>query len=134
MPATILGFGSLAVVVRITRCSILDVIEKDYILTARAKGLRQPKIAFDHILRNALSPIITMIGLEIGYLLGGSIIVESVFAWPGIGRYAAKAILSADYNSIMGITFLGGVIFFLTSSLVDFIVLLVDPRVEGQFS
>ncbi len=130
MPAFVLGLEPLAVFTRITRTSMLEVMREQYVLAARAKGLRRRLVIWKHSFRNALIPVATMTGLMIGYLLGGSILVETVFAWPGVGRYSARAILSADYNAIMGVTLIMALIFMLSNFLTDLIYARLDPRIK----
>src|SRR5262249_20653943 len=111
LPATALGIAVYGIVTRIMRTSALDVLGKDYVRTARAKGLRPARIARRHVVRNALLPVVTLVPLQIGYLLSGAVLVESIFAWPGIGRYTYDAIAATDYNAIMGVTLASAVIY-----------------------
>lgn len=130
LPAIILALEPMAVLARIQRTSLLDVMREQYILAARAKGLNERAVIFRHGLLNALLPVVTMIGLQIGYLLGGSILVESVFAWPGIGRYSARAIVSADYNGVMGVTLTIAAIYMVSNFLTDMVYTRLDPRIR----
>jgi len=130
LPAVTLAFGSLAIVSRMTRSSLLEVLQDDYIRTARAKGLREKAVLTKHALKNALIPVITITGLQFGALLSGAFLVEVIFAWPGIGTYAMKAILFLDYNGIMGVTILTAIAFMLTNLLVDMLYIVVDPRLR----
>lgn len=128
LPAAVLGYGSLAVLTRMVRSSMLEVLAQDYVRTARAKGLRTRFVVIRHALRNALLPATTVMGLQIGALLGGALLVEDVFAWPGIGRYATIATLNLDYNAIMGITLVAAVIYVVVNMLVDILYVVLDPR------
>ncbi len=130
LPALVLGLEPLAVIARIMRTSMLEVMREPYIVTARAKGLREGTVILRHALRNAMIPVVTMIGLQIGYMLGGAVLVESVFAWPGIGRYSARAIVSADYNAVMGVTLVIALIYLVTNVLVDLVYAWIDPRIR----
>ena len=130
LPAFILGLEPMAVIARIMRTAMLEVMREQYVTTARAKGLFERSVILTHALRNALIPVITMIGLQIGYLLGGSLLVESVFAWPGVGRYSAKAIVSADYNAVMAVTLIIATIYLVTNVVVDLIYAWLDPRIR----
>jgi len=130
LPAIVLGLEPLAILARITRTALIEVMREPYIVTARAKGLMEKIIIFRHALRNALLPIVTMIGLLIGYLLGGSVMVETVFTWPGIGRYAARAISSADYNAVMGVTLVISIIYLASNLIIDLVYARLDPRIS----
>jgi len=130
LPAMILGFEPLAVLARISRTSLVEVMGEPYIITARAKGLAEKVVYFIHALRNAMLPVVTMVGLLVGYLLGGAVLVEVVFAWPGMGRYAAKAILASDYNGIMGVTLVIALVYFLVNLIVDLLYARLDPRIS----
>lgn len=130
LPAIILGFEPLAVLARISRTALVEAMREPYITTARSKGLAERVVYFIHALRNALLPIVTMIGLLVGYLLGGAVLVEVVFAWPGMGRYAARAILSSDYNGVMGVTLVIAVVYFFVNLFVDLLYAKLDPRIS----
>jgi ABC-type dipeptide/oligopeptide/nickel transport system permease component len=132
LPSVTLGLGSLGVVSRMTRASLLEVLQEDYIRTARAKGLVEKLVLFRHALANALIPIITIIGLQFGGLLGGAFLVEVIFSWPGIGTYAMKAILFLDYNGIIGVTLLTAIAFMLTNLTVDLLYFVIDPRMRTE--
>jgi peptide/nickel transport system permease protein len=132
LPAVTLSMGSLGVISRMTRASLLDVIPQDYVRTARAKGQFEKVIMRMHVLRNALFPIITIAGLQIGSLLSGAFLVEVIFSWPGLGTYAMKAILFLDYNGIIGVTLLIGLVFMVTNLLVDILYIVIDPRVRAS--
>ncbi|HVA89929.1 MAG TPA: ABC transporter permease [Chloroflexota bacterium] len=132
LPALVLGYGSLAVVTRMVRASMLEVMAQDYIRTARAKGLKKRVVVIRHALRNALLPATTVLGLQIGVLLGGAVLVESIFAWPGIGRYATLAAESLDYNAIMAVTLVAAFIYVLVNLAVDLAYMILDPRVSYE--
>ncbi len=129
MPVAVLAFGSLAVTTRMVRAGMLEVLDQDYIRTARAKGVAQPAVIRTHALKNALLPAVTSIGLQIGLLLSGAFLVEIVFSWPGVGRYAVNAILQIDYNAIMATTLVIAVIFVLLNLVTDILYLFLDPRI-----
>jgi peptide/nickel transport system permease protein len=130
LPAIVLGLEPLAILARISRTSMIEVMREPYIVAARAKGQKEKIVILKHAFRNSLLPIVTMIGLLIGYLLGGSVMVETVFVWPGIGRYAARAISSADYNAVMGVTLVISLIYLLSNLLVDLVYTRLDPRIS----
>ncbi|WP_019643790.1 ABC transporter permease [Novispirillum itersonii] len=130
LPVFTLGLFYMAVYARMTRASILEVRDMDFVKTARAKGLRESRIVFGHILRNAILPVITVAGVQGGHLIGGSILVETVFAWPGIGRLAFDAVLQRDYQVLLGIFFFSSVMVIVFNILTDLIYTLVDPRIE----
>jgi peptide/nickel transport system permease protein len=130
LPAVVLGLEPLAVLARIMRTSMLEVMREQYVTTARAKGLRERIVIGRHAFKNALLPVATMIGLQVGYLLGGSVLIESVFAWPGIGRYSARAIVSADYNAVMAVTIIVAAIYLVTNVVVDLAYAWLDPRIR----
>ncbi|HZS88834.1 MAG TPA: ABC transporter permease [Chloroflexota bacterium] len=130
LPALVLSVGSLAVVTRMMRASVLEVMGRDYIRTARAKGLARSRVVWRHALRNALLPTITVAGLQTGYLLSGAILVEAVFSWSGIGLYAAQSIISSDYNAIMSVTLVIAALFILVNLLVDLLYAVADPRIH----
>lgn len=130
LPAAVLGYGSLAVLTRMVRASMLEVLAQDYVRTARSKGLKQQAVVIRHALRNALLPATTVMGLQIGFLLGGALLVEDVFSWPGIGRYATLATLNLDYNAIMAVTLVAAFIYVIVNLGVDILYLVIDPRVS----
>lgn len=130
LPAVTLSFPALATITRFTRASLLEVLGNDYVRTARAKGLQERGVVVGHALRNAFIPTLTMIGLSFGWSMGGSVLVETVFDWPGIGLYATKSALTLDFMPIMGIALLYGVVFSLINILVDVTYGLLDPRVS----
>jgi peptide/nickel transport system permease protein len=130
LPAVALGSVYTALIARITRASMLEVLQQDYVRTARAKGLGQSNILFVHALKNAAVPIVTVIGIGIALLIGGSIVTESVFAIPGLGRLTIDAILRRDYPVIQGIVLLFSFVYVLVNLLVDVTYTLVDPRIR----
>ena len=130
LPATVLGLFYIALYTRLTRASLLEVGNQDFIRTARAKGVRERRILWVHQLRNALLPIITMAGLQAGHLIGGAVVVETVFAWPGIGRLAFDALLQRDYNLLLGIFFITASMVVLFNLITDLIYGIVDPRID----
>lgn len=132
LPAMVLGLGSVASFMRYTRGSMLDVIRQDYVMVARAKGLNEKAILLTHALRNALIPVITIIGLDIPYLIGGTVIIEFIFAWPGMGTYSLGAITARDYPVIMGVNFMVALVVLLSNLLTDITYALVDPRIRYE--
>jgi peptide/nickel transport system permease protein len=130
LPALTLGMGLAGIVMRITRSSVLDVRREDFVITARAKGLTERNVLLRHALGNALIPVITMVGLELGALLSGSIIVEAVFAWPGVGTLLLQGISARDYPLVTGIVMIYTVGFMLINLLVDVLYAVVDPRIR----
>ena len=128
MPA--LGTISMAVVMRMTRSSMLEVMNEDYVRTARVKGVVPWRVIFKHALRNAMLPTVTVIGLQVGLLMGGAIITETIFSWPGIGLYAYQSVSARDYTSIQGVVLYGALLFVLINRLVDILYAVLDPRVR----
>jgi ABC-type dipeptide/oligopeptide/nickel transport system permease component len=114
------------------RTTMIEVLGQDYIRTARAKGLKRRAVIWRHALRNALLPVITILGLQIGYLLGGAVIVESIFAWPGIGRLTVNAILARDFPLVQGCVLVIATMFALVNLIVDVSYAIIDPRVGNQ--
>ncbi len=129
MPTVVLALNYAAVYVRFMRSAMLEVIRQDYITTALAKGLKESTILFRHALKNAILPVITVVGMSIPRLLGGSIIVESIFAWPGIGRLGYDAVLRRDYPTIMALTMLTATFVMVVNLVVDILYSVVDPRI-----
>lgn len=134
LPAITLGFQSMANIARTTRSSMLEVIRQDYIRTARSKGLSNGVVIRKHAIRNALIPTITVIGLRLGFLLGGSVMTETVFAWPGIGRYMIQSIQGRDIPSVLGCIIIFTMSFSIINLLVDLAYGFVDPRIRSQYS
>jgi peptide/nickel transport system permease protein len=130
LPAVTLATIPLAIIARITRASVLDVIHEDYVRTAESKGLERGTITRRHVLRNALLPVVTIIGLQVGLLLSGAILTESVFAFPGVGSFVASSIAFRDYSVIQGFTLVFAVIYVVINLLVDVTYGLIDPRVR----
>ena len=130
MPALALGTIPMAVVMRMTRSSMLEVMGEDYVRTARAKGVVPWRVVSKHALRNAMLPTITVIGLQVGLLMGGAILTETIFSWPGIGLYAYQSVSSRDYASIQGVVLYGALLFVLINLLVDILYAVLDPRVR----
>jgi len=124
------GLFYMAVYTRLTRASMLEVADQDFVKTARAKGVPEGRILRAHVLRNALLPVITFAGIQAGHLLGGSIVVETVFAWPGIGRLAFDALLARDYNLLLGVFFCTSVMVVVFNIVTDLLYALIDPRIE----
>ncbi len=129
LPAVTLGAFSMARIARLTRSGMLEVLSQEYIRTARAKGVRDLRVILKHALKNAAIPVITVIGLDLGTLLGGAVITETIFAWPGVGRLAVQAIANRDYPVVQAAVFLLASIFVLINFLVDVLYSYVDPRV-----
>ena len=132
LPASVLAFVMLPNLLRFTRSSLLEVLSADYLRTARAKGVRENRVIFRHALRNALVPVMAMVGLLLPALLSGSVIVESVFGLPGMGRLAVDAALGRDYNTVMAVTLVAGAIVILTNLLVDLTYTVIDPRIRRE--
>jgi len=130
MPALALATIPMAVIMRMTRSSMLEVMNEDYVRTARAKGVVPWRVVFKHALRNAMLPTITVIGLQTGLLMGGAIITETIFSWPGIGLYTYNSISSRDYASIQGVVLYAALLFVLVNLLVDILYAVLDPRVR----
>ena len=130
MPALALGTIPMAVLMRMTRSSMLEVMNEDYVRTARAKGVVPWRVIVKHALRNSMLPTITVIGLQVGLLMGGAIITETIFSWPGIGLYAYNSISARDYASIQGVVLYGALLFVLLNLVVDILYAVLDPRVR----
>ena len=132
LPAFTLGVASTAIIARMTRSSMLEVIRLDYVRTARAKGLAERLVVGRHALKNALIPVVTVIGLQMGLLLGGAVLTEIVFAWPGVGRLLVDGILARDYPVIQGVVLVIAAMFILVNLVVDIIYVYLDPRIRYQ--
>jgi peptide/nickel transport system permease protein len=130
LPAIALSTIPLAIVARMTRSSMLEVLRQDYIKTARAKGLSEVKIVLKHALRNGLIPVVTVVGLQFGLLLGGAILTETVFAWPGIGKWLFDGVIKRDYMVIQGGTLLVATIFVFINLIVDVLYAIINPRIS----
>ena len=130
LPAISLGLLASAVIARLTRSNMVEILTTDYIRTARAKGLKDSLVLFKHSLRNALIPVVTIIGIQIGVLLGGTVVIEKVFAWPGLGRLLINAIYSRDYPLIQAIVLYMAAGFVLMNLMVDLLYAYLDPRIR----
>jgi peptide/nickel transport system permease protein len=130
LPSIILGWFTLALIARITRSSMLEVLSQDYIRTARAKGQKERRVILSHALRNALIPLVTLVGLAFAGLMSGAIMTETIFSWPGIGRYAVESAANLDYPAITGTTLLIAVIYMLVNIFVDLLYTFIDPRIR----
>jgi ABC-type dipeptide/oligopeptide/nickel transport system permease component len=131
LPALTLGGVFIAPVARMTRTALLDVLGAEHVRTARAKGLGETAILLRHGLRNALIPVVTLIGLQIGFLLGGAVVTETVFSWPGVGRLAVGAILSSDFPMAQGTIIVLSLGFILVNLVVDVLYVTLDPRLRA---
>jgi len=132
VPACVLGTVPMAIMARMTRSSMLEALNQDYIRTAHAKGLRERAVVLRHALKNALLPVVTVIGLETGFLFSGAILTESIFAWPGIGRWIYESIIYRDYPVIQGMTLIIALIFVVVNLIVDLSYAVIDPRIRYQ--
>jgi peptide/nickel transport system permease protein len=132
LPALTLGYFSTAVLLRMTRSAMLEVLAQDYVRTAKAKGLAQRLVIWRHVLKNAMPPVLTTIGITFGSLLSGAVLTETIFNWPGLGRYATTSVTSLDFPAVMGVTLVAAVVYPLVNTLVDIGYRLVDPRVGVQ--
>ena len=130
LPTITLSLFYLALYTRLMRASMLEQYGQDYVVTARAKGLPERRITFGHVLRNALLPVVTMAGVQVGALIGGSVIVESVFAWPGLGMLAFESLFARDLNLLLGIFLISSVLVVVVNLIVDVIYCFLDPRIE----
>ncbi|GGB55951.1 ABC transporter permease [Tistrella bauzanensis] len=131
LPALTLGLFFMAVYTRMTRASMLEVSRLDFVKTARAKGLKPGVIQRRHVLRNAILPIVTLAGLQAGQMVGGAILTETVFAWPGIGRLMFEALLQRDYNLLLGVFFISAAMVILFNLVTDLVYRIADPRIEA---
>jgi peptide/nickel transport system permease protein len=130
LPSLTLGFGAAAIIARLVRSSMLEVLRQEYMTTARAKGLRSRAVVLRHGLKNALIPVVTIVGLQIGNLLGGAVVIETVFARQGIGRLAIDAILTKDFPVIQGVVLFAAVIYVTVNLIVDLLYSVIDPRIR----
>ncbi|HAS80369.1 MAG TPA: peptide ABC transporter [Fusobacteriaceae bacterium] len=133
LPSITLGTGAAAIITRMTRSSMLEVIRQDYIRTARAKGVSEKKVINKHALKNALIPVITVIGLQFGYLLGGAVLTETVYSWPGVGRMMVEAIRSKDTPVVLAAVLFLATTFSIVNLFVDILYGFIDPRVKSQY-
>ncbi len=132
MPGLALGVNMMGILMRVTRSSVLDITHEDYVTTARAKGLSERVVLWRHVVRNALIPIVTVVGLELGTLLSGSIIVETVFSWPGSGALLISAITSRDYPLITGVVLMYTMAFVIINFTIDVLYAFIDPRIRFE--
>jgi len=132
LPAIALGTIPMATIARVTRSSMLEVLRQDYIRTERAKGLSERLVIYKHAVRNALIPVVTVIGLNFGLLLAGAILTETVFSWPGLGRYVVKAVQMRDYPAVQGCVLFFAFIFVIVNLITDIIYVYIDPRIKYQ--
>ena len=130
LPAISLALFYAAIYTRLMRASMLEVFGQDYVRTAHAKGLADAQVTVRHVLRNALLPLVTMVGVQVGSLLGGSVLVESVFTWPGLGRLAFETVQQRDYNVLLGILFMSSLLVIAVNLVVDLFYAVLDPRIE----
>jgi peptide/nickel transport system permease protein len=130
LPALALGVPNSALIIRFVRGSMLDVIAQDYVRTARAKGLAERAVIFRHAMRNALVPILTVVGLTFAALMGGAVVTETVFSIPGVGQLVVSSVLRRDYPMIQGVTLVVAASYVLINLLVDILYVAVDPRVK----
>ena len=130
LPSVTLALAPLAMIARLTRSSVLEVMKLDYVTVARSKGLREGAVLVKHVLRNALIPVVTFVGLQFGALLGGAVVTESIFAWPGVGRFLLSSIQGRDYPAIQGTILMIAVIFVFVNIIVDYLYGVLDPRIR----
>jgi peptide/nickel transport system permease protein len=130
LPAVVLGWNSAAIITRMTRSSLLEVLGHDYVRTARAKGLHERRVILAHALRNALIPTVTVIGLAYGGLLQGAVLTETIFSWPGIGRYATLSVTNVDVPAVMGVTLVAALVYSAVNLIVDLLYAYLDPRIR----
>jgi peptide/nickel transport system permease protein len=130
LPAITLGVAGAAVISRMVRSSMLEVMRQDYVRTGRAKGLTEARVVFKHVLRNALIPVLTIVGLEFGRLLSGTVVIEVVFARPGIGRLLVDAILKKDFQVVQGVVLVSAIFYLLVNLIVDLSYSFIDPRIR----
>ncbi len=132
LPALTLATTSVAIISRLTRSGMLEVLGREYVVTARAKGLAEALVVGKHALKNALIPVVTVVGLQYGFLLGGAVVTETIFAWPGVGRLAITSILQRDYPVVQGCVLLVAVLFVLINLAVDLLYGWLDPRIRYE--
>lgn len=132
LPILVLGSATLGIVTRMTRSSVLEVLAQDYVRTARSKGLSEKAVLIRHVLKNSLIPTVTVIGLSFGGILAGAVLIESIFTWPGIGRYAYQSSITLDFPAIMGVSILIAIMFSFINLLVDISYAVLDPRLRTQ--
>ena len=132
LPALALGIHQLALIARLTRSSMLEVLKQDYILTARSGGLSQLRVLLGHAFRNALLPVVTITGMQLGFLLSGAVLTETIFSWPGIGRLMYNSLLSRDYPVIMGVFNLISISVVVANLFTDILYAYLDPRIQYE--
>ena len=130
LPALVLGYFSTAMLLRMTRSAMLEMLGQDFVRTARAKGLSERVVMSRHVLKNAFPPILTTIGITFGSLLSGAVLTETVFGWPGLGRYATTSVLNLDLPAVMGVTLVAAIVYPVVNTLVDIGYAVIDPRVR----
>jgi ABC-type dipeptide/oligopeptide/nickel transport system permease component len=130
MPSVALGLSLMAMFARLTRSVMLEVLSLDYIRTARSKGLKERIVISKHAFKNALIPLVTVAGMQFGFLLGGTVIIETVFAWPGVGRLVVQAIFNRDYPLVQAIVLVLAVIFVAVNFIVDMLYMYLDPQIS----
>ena len=133
LPTLTLGCGYAALIARTTRSSVLEVVRQDYIDMARAKGLTENAVIWKHMLKNALIPIVTVVGLNFGTLLGGSVLTESIFSWPGVGRFVVESISYKDTPAVLGSVVTLAILFTLVNLVVDLLYAFLDPRIKSEY-
>lgn len=133
LPVITLGTGCMANITRTTRSSMLEVIRQDYIRTAKAKGVSKNKVINKHALKNALIPVVTVIGLQFGSLLGGAVLTETVFSWPGVGTYLVNSIKAKDTNAVLGCVIIFSICFSIVNLVVDILYAYIDPRIKSKY-
>lgn len=133
LPVITLGTGCMANITRTTRSSMLEVIRQDYIRTAKAKGVNSRNVIYRHALKNALIPVVTVIGLQFGSLLGGAVLTEAVFSWPGIGTYLVNSIKAQDTNAVLGCVIIFSICFSIVNLCVDILYAFIDPRIKSKY-
>jgi peptide/nickel transport system permease protein len=132
LPGLVLSLYTISLVTRFSRSAVLDVLANPFVTTARAKGLTEVTVAFRHVLRAALVPIVTVLGVMFGILLSGTVFVESIFAWPGLGQYAYRSATGLDLPAIMGVTLFIAVLYIVINFIVDLLYGVIDPRIRLQ--
>jgi peptide/nickel transport system permease protein len=130
LPASALALSLLAIAARFTRASLLTELDKEYVRIAHVKGISRSRVVVRHALRNSLIPVVTMTGIQFGYFVGGSVLVETVFLWPGLGLYAFNSINALDYEPIMGVTLVTSFVFVMTNLVIDLLYPVLDPRIK----
>lgn len=133
LPTLTLGCGYAALIARTTRSSVLEVVRQDYIDMARAKGLTESAVIWKHMLKNALIPIVTVVGLNFGTLLGGSVLTESIFSWPGVGRFVVDSISYKDTPAVLGSVVTLAILFTIVNLIVDLLYAFLDPRIKSEY-